>query len=353
MELRASYAHVWANCQGSTKLKQEPDPPNPVTDEGTLLHELVNSDLKNPQGGVGPLVVTDEHRNLAQGAIDFVDSLGLVESIREEKTPSSYLPEGLGGTPDLIGRDNNGIIHVIDYKFGYGAVEAVDNWQLLIYAVGAYGRWKITRSFKLHIYQPRDYVNGPVKTWELSLDEFLKRKKSLETIARNLRYETKFYANTGPHCRYCKSRIHCPVFIGSISHVLETAPVDSESANLSLKHLGAELKYLIQTEALVKSARSAFEEKISSVIEGGKIVPGWVMGSTRGKRYWSASIDDIKSAAGLLGVTLTKETPISITDASNNKTIRPILDSLTSKSAGSRKLVPFEGSKAKEIFKNE
>jgi hypothetical protein len=127
--------------------------------------------------------------------------------------------------------------------------------------------------------------------------------------------------------------------------------VASDPESIHVHALGEELSYLARAEALIKSARAGIEDRIAAEIEHGRPVKGWRMGATAGRRYWSSSVEDIEAVAGMSGLQLTEKKPISITAAWKNTAARPLLESLISKSEGSKKLVQFDGTKINEVFK--
>jgi hypothetical protein len=127
--------------------------------------------------------------------------------------------------------------------------------------------------------------------------------------------------------------------------------LNPESVNLSA--IGSELAYVERAYALLKSAKKAFEDRITSEIKAGRPVKGWQIGRTPARRYWSGTVEDLKAVEMMTGETLTEEKPISLTEAWAKSQIRPFIEPLLSKGEGSEKLIPFNATKTKEIFKND
>lgn len=365
MILRASNAPIWANCHGSTALSVVEKGPTPESLEGDLCHLLamlfathIRSSLSVDEINAHPelisrnntgLVVTEEYKDLALEASAFCLSKTDTGSMWETPMRGGSLPEGVEGTCDFMGYEKKTkTLHVVDLKFGFSSVQAVGNAQPLCYSQGARDilGGKIG-TVALHIYQPRDYVNGAVKTWEMPLGTWLAHLDQLHkdaALARNQVEPTR----TGPWCKHCKSRTNCGAWLDVASHALETIMIDPEDSPIAEGHLGAEYAYIKRAESIIVSARKAYEDLIMSRIESGNPVPGWMIGSTKGKRKWSASTEEIKATAQMFGLDLLREKPISIGDAWKNKAIRPMLETLVSKSEGSKKLVPFDAAKIKE-----
>lgn len=374
MELRASAAPIWAECPGSVGLKKIESGDTPASLEGDLCHllaflylteglsiwnsaDVINSNPKFKELNGTGLLVTEEYIELAKGAALYCKSVGATwtDTFKcEQFVKGGTLPLGVQGTLDFSGYNPpTKILHIIDFKFGFGSVQAVKNWQLLVYSIGAMDIFynNIIDEIHLHIYQPRDFVNGAVKVWKLDREEWEAWKRTL--LRREKLTRTQPASKTGSHCRYCPSRVFCTAFLDSVSYVLETVQTNPESNLYPSSAIGAELAYLKRASALVDSALKAFEDLAISEIEAGKPVPGWTLGRSSGKRFWTASLEDIQAVEKLINFKLTEEKPISVSAATKNKKILPLIESLMSKSEGKQKLIPFDGDKTKEIFNNE
>jgi len=361
MVLRASGAPVWANCPGSTALSKFEKGDTPESLEGDLAHMLaaeigkgrirVNDSLEAVNMSLSPLnktglLVTEDIFDMAKTAAAYCGAKA-AGGIWETWVNGASLPEGVQGTADYLGYDpKTETLHVIDEKYGFVSVEAVGNWQLVCYAVGAldFPQFSQAKHVHLHIVQPRDYVGEAFKVWELTRSEISELTAELHRRTASARSGTP--SNTGSQCKHCESRVFCGAFRKSKAAVLETITPNPE--DVPLDALGAEYEYIKRAEALVVSARKAFGDLILSKIEGGEPVQGWQIGRTGGRRYWSADIDEIKAVAGMTGLDLIQEKPISITSAWKNTAARPLIESLVKKSEGSKKLVPF---KPTEVFK--
>lgn len=368
--LRASEAERWVNCPGSTVLARIAKPESQESREGDLCHLLT---MLMGRGDIRPgdsieeintnpvltgmnktgLLVTEDYKDLAMTASAYCNSLRGAWVVYEQYVSGGDLPENVEGTLDFATYDEEAkALHIVDLKFGFSVVEAVRNWQLVTYATGIIGAvpsLKGANTVHLHICQPRDYISGAFKVWVVPMEAWASWVTALNAAAEQAK--TGSPAQTGPHCKYCPSRVFCKPFLESASTALETVQVSPENTTMTPYSLGAELSYLYRAEALVVSARKAFEDLAIAEIEAGRPIQGWQIGRTGGKRYWSAEHDQIKAVAAMTGVSLFEEKPISITAALKNRAARPALETLISKSEGSKKLVPFDGTKVQEILK--
>ena len=356
--LHASSAYIWTQCPGSTRLERYESPPHPVALEGRLIHlltELIGTGkvsmdtscdgirqnpevmLRNKTG----LVVTRDFVDTAKEAAAFCIAKG--PGYWETAFPEDCLPPEVGGTADFFTFDEKTqTLHVVDLKFGYAPVEPYENPQLLLYSMGALRMLRVLpERVALHVVQPRDYVNGPYKTWEISHLQW--DRYSNQLMGQAERAVQGSSTVTGPHCKYCNSRMYCEGFLKAVHTAVETVVFSPETRKLTAVHLGAEYALLKRAEALVTSARKAFEEKIVDELENGRPVSGWVLSTRSGRRYWSAPVEDIKAVAQITGLKLIEEKPISITEALRNKEILPLIENLISISDGTKILAPFDG----------
>lgn len=350
IKLRASHAPIWWHCAASIDLPRLEPSDDSAAVEGSIVHLMAfRRAQKNISESGIEIVVTEEMREAAQGFVDYCNDLGCDLNAREITFDNETMPLKMGGTADYIGYNPKlRIIHIVDLKYGHSSVAAKDNAQLLVYSLGAIGYFRPgnINSVKLHIYQPRDYINGTVKVWELPTPEWEEQIEKLETRGTHALYNS--VANTGSHCRYCRSRVYCSAFLESAGSVLETVQSRPEALELTPEAIGAEYEYLLRAESLAKSARKGFEELITQNIESGTSIPGWTIGSTNGRYKWSADIETIKGVAELSGIKLTEEKPISIAAARKTP---GVIESLMTKSNGTKRLVPFDESIVEEVFK--
>lgn len=351
-KLRASYAPIWSKCSASIGLKQLELPATPESIEGEAVHLMAfrRAQENTCESGI-KTVVTEEMRDAAQGFVDYCNDLECDLKAREITFGGDIMPEEVGGTADFIGYDtDNHILHVVDLKYGYSSVRANDNAQLLVYSLGAVGyfKQKETLKIKLHIYQPRDYIGGIIKVWTLGVVDWDEVISELKGQAGAALFNS--LANTGEHCRYCKSRVYCPAFLNSASNVLETVLTQPESLELSEETIAVEYQYLLRAESLAKSARKGFEDLITQRIESGGIIPGWTIGSTKGRYKWAADTETLKSVGELYGIKLTEEKPILLGTVRKDPLTRDIVKTLITKTNGTKTLVPFDESVIEEVF---
>ena len=222
--LPASSSARWIACTRSALLNLQTDEEySPYAAQGTDAHAVCEHLIKKALGRKSRDPTPDltwydqEMQECAEGYLDFV-----MEQIEEAKmlSPDPYVgieqrldyskwvPEGFGTGDCVIIAD--GLLHIIDYKYGVGIpVAAEKNSQLMCYAVAALdtfeGIYHMER-VKLSIYQPR---RENVCTWETTKDELLKWANEVLAPAATLALNGKGEFKPGSHCTFCKVKETC------------------------------------------------------------------------------------------------------------------------------------------------
>ena len=233
-KLGASSAARWMKCPGSLRLialapEQES---SKYAIEGTNAHSIAENCLREKiepaelvgamfEGGYGEFKVTQNMADAVKVYYDFV-----LEQVKAHKKPAllietkfdlGWLHQGMFGTNDacILLPEERRII-VLDYKHGFGVVEARKNAQLMYYAIGAAIQkvdGKLSCEYDtidLVIVQPRaSHPDGPIREYSLDISE-------LKAFARDLRAAAKETEDPnaklriGSHCKYCPALATCP-----------------------------------------------------------------------------------------------------------------------------------------------
>jgi len=229
--LSASGSKRWLSCTPSARLEATlPDTKRSsnsfdFSQEGTTAHELSEIKLRQYFGQIGTQEYAEEYTRIKATPYyndDFeanVDNYVLYvrSQIGEGDTPlfeqrvdfSDWVPDGFG-TADVVILSKHSI-RVIDLKFGKGVpVEAQDNPQLRLYALGAYSKFKEEypdiKEVSYTIHQPR-------------LDSISTDGTTIIKLVDWANYFVKPKANKawagageflpGEHCQFCKAKAQC------------------------------------------------------------------------------------------------------------------------------------------------
>jgi len=235
--LSASGASRWLKCTPSARLEDPfPSKTSVHAEEGTLAHEFADTELKKSQGILSDQaykaklfelrsheLYTDDMEEHVAVYTDYVleqlaASKGGTLIIEEKVNFSAYVPEGYGTCDAIIlpvaaqylNPSETYILKVTDLKYGKGVqVDAEDNSQLKLYALGAYLRYSLTHEIdiiRLTIVQPRlDHIS----TWDITVEDLLNwAKNELAPLAQKA-FKGEGELKAGSHCRFCKVAPKC------------------------------------------------------------------------------------------------------------------------------------------------
>jgi hypothetical protein len=222
----ASGAERWFNCPGSVELSEGmPDRTTVYSEEGTLAHELLELILVEafrvgffPEHVLGdgkcrPIEMQQHCFRAAEKIWNLWRSTPGAEGLAEVRVSLDFIHPEAFGTFDAAVVDHFGTLHVFDYKYGAGhAVSAVENLQMLFYAIGLAHRydWNF-KCVRMWIIQPRIAgYDGPT-FWEVSIEELSKKwvAQFSWSISRVQENPDKF--EEGEWCHWCKAKSKCPL----------------------------------------------------------------------------------------------------------------------------------------------
>lgn len=238
--LSPSAAHRWLNCTRSVKLEEQfPDSTSDASLEGTIAHALCALLLYELQDH-GTYKTIDVQDIAQQGGDDYTPAQYAEwfseDMMQHAEDYANYVwneyQAQLKSTPDAIlmietkidvsmyGKDMSGttdaaivsdsILHIFDFKYGRGVrVDAVDNPQMMIYALGNVEKHSSMYAFKtvnMTIYQPR--INNIVSYGMLVKDLLKWGALTLKPKATDA-YEGKGVFAAGAWCKFCKAKALC------------------------------------------------------------------------------------------------------------------------------------------------
>lgn len=218
-KLSPSSAHRWLHCPPSVKLSEQFEEQESIyASEGTCAHQLAEYQVRRYlcEEVVNPIEhLTYFNEEMSEHAKDYVTYIKDIVSVyaepfisvEERLDLSSVVPESFG-TADCIVIANNDL-HIVDYKYGQGVlVEAADNPQLQLYAIGALAKYAPLFEIKdiyMHIYQPR---KSNACMAYMTAKDLQAWAKEVAKVAR-LAYEGAGEYQAGAWCRFCPARCAC------------------------------------------------------------------------------------------------------------------------------------------------
>lgn len=299
-KLSASGAHRWYHCPGSVTLEESfPDRGSVYAAEGTLAHDLAEMILRERFGhitreqyemmrvehrkkyddlqaritadGHPPLDSYENMERYVQRYVDRVDANEMVTcenrllSIEERVDFSPWVPEGFGTADCVLLDPTLGELTVMDLKYGKGVpVDAKDNLQLALYALGAFRHLRLLCDINhviLEIVQPR---LDAVSQWRITSEELLAIGEKIKPVAKEA-FEGTGRLCEGEHCRFCKAKARCP----ERARVMFSAVEEVKAANaLELLTPDAMGAYLAKCEGVTAWIKDLEEEALKQILSG-------------------------------------------------------------------------------------
>jgi hypothetical protein len=356
-KLSPSGAHRWMACPGSVALEalQPDDTAGPHAAEGTLAHTLASECLDGglpPHARIGQTHVVDGYTfTVDKVMVDYVDDYvrlvreyaKLGELAVEQRVPIGHITgeEGATGTSDaIVMATAERALFVIDLKYGMGVrVDAADNEQLMLYALGALELCSLTDTFDevcMVIHQPR--LNHVAEHWMYTAD-LLAFKAKVEAAAAATREENARLEPGEKQCKFCKAKFDCPALKAlveeTVDHIAPAVSAD-DFADLGDNSLSVAMGRVDLIEQWCRAVRGEVERRLTA----GKDVPGYkLVEGRRGNRAWkSAEIAQEELAKILKRDELIEERFISPATAEKLLKKNPeglkLLDSLTERPEG-------------------
>ena len=226
------------------------------------------------------------------------------------------------GTADLVAvqelaNTDEHMLIIADLKTGRHRVEAKENKQLMLYALGVYRRLKRRYNItvvRLVIFQP--YAGG-ASEWDISvegLELFAKFAQKRALLALDAYYRGKKNLKASDFrpsvdgCQWCRFSEQCAARTKTVNSVLAEELEDDFALELTPEQLVAEYEKL----PLLRQHIDKVEKAMAAALHSGKKVPGYKLVEGRaGNRAWK----DAEKVAELFGDKLTKEVLMTPTEA--------------------------------------
>ncbi len=284
-------------CPGSVALEMNiPDTTSAYAEEGTWAHELAAAML------TGEAAQSGEEDILAyvQSYVDYVKreaegNLLLVEQ-RVDFSDVIGVPDSFGTSDAVVIAGD--LIKIIDLKYGMGVrVDAEENEQLQLYALGALENYAVLGDFKtvkMAIVQPRlDHISE----WEISVEDLRRfggqaRNAALDAMELTKRVVSRDDLAPGEkQCKFCKAKAICPALADFVQTTIDADFENLDADDIKTAPLGMGPNYLgvaLAAVPLIEDWCKAVRAKAEAELLAGRPVTGFKLVRGRnGQRRWS------------------------------------------------------------------
>lgn len=293
-----SGAHRWMRCPGSIKLEGGRDESSAYAREGTAAHMVATAVLlgnTDPADYIGDVLDVEGHEIKvdADMAGHVADYIKLVREYQAEGTlfverrvdfsPYIGVEDSTGTADAIIVRDN--VLIVIDLKYGMGVeVDAQDNEQLQLYALGAINEYSLIYDFEevlMVIHQPR--LNKVGEFWSNVSDLEAFGVRAAEAAALSLTDDAPLVPGE-KQCKFCSAKAHCPALAAEVYEVTGEMATAEDFPDLGDNMLAEALSKVELIEQWCKGIRAETERRLFSGVK----VPGYkIVEGKQGNRAWN------------------------------------------------------------------
>lgn len=306
--LSPSASHRWLHCTAAPRLEEGiKDEGSDYAAEGTLAHAYCAMKLKEflglPTDGEKEEIAALQEKYGTGEMSEYTDTYATIvlEKFNAARavTPdaqllvetrldfSDYVSEAFGTADAIIIAD--GTMEIIDFKYGKGVkVSAVENPQMMIYALGAYARFAFEYridNLRATIVQPR--IDN-LSEYEITVEELTSWASNVLTPAAEKAYKGEGPQTPGSWCQFCKVKNQCRALADKCKAAVAVDPKLITPEELA--------KDVLPMVPIVKTWISGVEEFALAQALSGVQLPGWKIVEGRSIR----KITDTDSVADAL-----------------------------------------------------
>ena len=306
--LSPSASHRWLHCTAAPRLEEDiKDEGSDYAAEGTLAHAYCAMKLKEflglPTDGEKEEIAALQEKYGTGEMSEYTDTYATIvlEKFNAARaiTPdaqllvetrldfSDYVPEAFGTADAIIIAD--GTMEIIDFKYGKGVkVSAVENPQMMIYALGAYARFAFEYridNLRATIVQPR--IDN-LSEYEITVEELTAWASNVLTPAAEKAYKGEGPQTPGSWCQFCKVKNRCRALADKCKAAVAVDPKLITPEELA--------KDVLPMVPIVKTWISGVEDFALAQALSGVQLPGWKIVEGRSVR----KITDTDSVADAL-----------------------------------------------------
>lgn len=244
--------------------------------------------------------------------VEFMAKLSGAKLYAEIKVDPGYRFNGIvtsSGTSDIIILDIvNQTIYVFDYKNGMLVVNEIENYQAMLYGIGAIRKFSHLFQIKrliIGVLQPRIYhPRGPFRLWEVNVNELLTTWDAFfKNIVVNAMSPNGIRTPGEEQCMWCKGKTTCPEAAQKaladarvlFEPITTAAPaIIKERALREPSELtDQQIKMVMESYDFIMGWLKAIKEHVEDRFRSGDPLPGFKQVAGRGSRKWPS--DDLET----------------------------------------------------------
>lgn len=244
--------------------------------------------------------------------------------------------------------NRNGVLHVDDFKYGWGIVDPHRNWTLIAHALGYVinNPDQQIHTIRFTIYQPRPHhADGHIRSWVISEAEL----RVLYIELANALSDPSDLLVTGSNCYHCPALANCPAARKAQMNGIDASEMafNDHLDNVKLSYM---LDHITRASEVLEQALKAYKELAAHRVREGQIVKNYTLESDLTNRMWKEFVTPEITLA-LTGIDLTKKQLITPKQAETLGASTEIVASLTERRNKGAKLVRMdENAKAMKLF---
>ena len=290
--LSPSASERWMQCPGSVTLietlpEHMRNQSSEAADLGTAIHELAERCLVEDltpeyfhSKTINGFDIEITHVAIASIYVDYVRSLRGQKFIEQRVTLEDHVEECFGTCDAVVVNDRH--IEIVDLKTGRFPVSAVDNSQLMIYALGAvlgHGGFESFERITMTIVQP---LSGGVKSHSVSAEELQAFMQELKLSAERIVTRAEHYQVGEKTCKFCAAKAICPA---QRAIATRAAAADFQSVVGDEFTLADWLGMLPHLRAFA----DGLEEYARELLLDGQSIEGFELSKPQRRRYWKST----------------------------------------------------------------
>ena len=287
-KLSPSSSSRWLTCTASVRACEAyENKTNEYAEWGTLAHEVGECLLLNKPI---PPDATPEHIECATEYADYVHSLMSKHSVLivEETFDLGFIMPNQFGTSDAtVLTDRH--LHIVDLKTGHNIVDAENNTQLMLYALGALNDLETIYDIDeitLHIVQTRA---NHISSWTLSVSDLLIFGQVVAIQAQKIlnNKDTEFNPNAKA-CKYCPHQYKCEALKLHVEGVIKGSfdnieDIEGKADMVDVSHI----KRILDNKDLIIGFIKAVEEVALERLQKGDKIDGYKVVASNTNRKWA------------------------------------------------------------------